>query len=125
MTLSGLRSYLFTHRHTTLLAALVTTLAVRPLVGDAGVGPLAFSFAMLALLLVALYTIQVDELVGEWTALLAERRRRSILGWTLAALATAERVSVIFSANPRLFLVGRSLGCCSSPSSPGASSEAC
>jgi hypothetical protein len=39
--------------------AIVTTIAVRPLVADAGNGLVVFSIAMLALMLVSLYTIQI------------------------------------------------------------------
>jgi hypothetical protein len=52
------------HRHTVLLAAIVAAFLVRPLIGDSGIGPPLFSLAMLVLLLLALYNIDVDELVG-------------------------------------------------------------
>jgi hypothetical protein len=100
------RSQLFPRRHTALLVAIVVAFAVRPLIGHAGVATLMFSIAFMAVLLLALYTIQVDELVGDRDLLLAERRRRSRVGWTLACLAIAERVLVLSVPSPRLWLVG-------------------
>jgi hypothetical protein len=103
---SDVRARLLPRRHTALLVVLVTAFAVRPLIGDAGVGPVLFSISILAVLLVALYTTQVDELVGERDALLVQRRRRSTIGWTLAVPAIAERVAMIFFPSLRLYLVG-------------------
>lgn len=101
-----LRRYFLPRRHTALLVAIVTAFAVRPLIGDAGVGPIVFSLAILLLLLVALYTIQVDELVGERDVLLVERKRRSVVGWVLAVPAIAERLGMIFAPSPQLYLLG-------------------
>lgn len=98
--------HFFPRRHTILLVALITSFAVRPLIGDAGAGPIVFSIAFLALMLVALYTIQVDELVGERAVLLAQRKRRSIIGWVLAAVGVAERLETIVSPTHRLYLIG-------------------
>jgi len=61
----SLSAYFRRRRHTALLIAIVVAFAIRPLIGDAGSDPIAFSLALLALMLVALYTIHVDELVGE------------------------------------------------------------
>jgi len=101
-----IRRYFLPRRHTALLVAIVTTLAVRPLLGDAGNGPVVFSIAMLALMLVSLYSIQIDELTGERKMLLAERRRRSIIGWGLAVPAIADRLIVIFAPSHSLYLAG-------------------
>jgi len=94
------------HRHSALLAAIIAAFAVRPLIGDIGAGSLVFGVVMVLLLLVALYNINVDELVGERGRLLAQSRRRRILGWTLAIAAGAERVTIIFVQGPMLNLVG-------------------
>lgn len=83
------------HRHTALLAVLAAAFGVRPLIGESPVSHLAFSIAMILMLMVAIYTIQVDELVGEREVLLAERRKISIAGWTLALLAIGERMFTI------------------------------
>jgi voltage-gated potassium channel len=101
-----LERYWVQRRHTALLVAIVVALVVRPVLGDAGVGPLVFSLALLVLLLVALLTIQVDELVGERDVLLAQRRRRAWVGWALAAPAIAERLAVLVLPSPRLYVVG-------------------
>ena len=93
-------------RHTALLIAIVAMFAVRPFFGDTGAGAIVFSLAILLVLLVALLTIQVDDLVGEREALLVQRRRRSFVGWALAVPAVAERLWLFFAPSPRLVLVG-------------------
>ena len=102
----ALRRHLSPRRHSALLAALVAAFAVRPLIGDTGAGIAVFGVALVLLLLVALYNINVDELVGERGRLLAQNRRRRILGWTLATAAGAERIAVIFVHSPSLDLAG-------------------
>src|SRR5262249_15819978 len=101
-----LRGHFVRRRHTTLLVAIVIVFAVRPLIGDVGTGPVLFSLALMALMLVALYSVQVDELVGEREALLVERRRRRIVGGVLAVLAIGERLGSMVVPSPRLYLVG-------------------
>jgi voltage-gated potassium channel len=98
--------YLLPRRHTVMLAAIVMTLAVRPLLGDAGNGLVVFSIAMLTLMRVSLYTIQIDELIDERKILQAKRRRRSIIGWGLAVPAIADRLVVIFAPSHSLYLAG-------------------
>jgi hypothetical protein len=97
---------LLARRHTALLLAIVAMFAVRPFLGDTGAAAIVFSLALLLVLLIALLTIQVDDLVGEREALLVQRRRRSFVGWALAVPAVAERLWVFFAPNPRLVLVG-------------------
>ncbi len=103
--LGTLRDRFLARRHTALLVAIVIAFAVRPLIGDAGISPFVFSIAFLILMLVALCTIQVDDLVGERSALLAQRRRRRIAGWALAVLAIAERLGTLFTPSPQLYLI--------------------
>ncbi len=93
-------------RHTVLLAAIIAAFFVRPFTGDSGAGPPLFSIAMMVLLLLALYNIDVDELVGERETLVAQRRTRSIIGWALGVPAVAERFAVAFSPSASLFLAG-------------------
>jgi hypothetical protein len=90
-----LRAALLRRRHTVLLAALVILFGVRPLFGQSGLASTAFSLALLLLMLAALFATQVDELVGERDALVAQHRRRRIIGWVLAVPAIAERVFVL------------------------------
>jgi hypothetical protein len=97
---------LFARRHTALLLAIVAMFAVRPFLGDTGAAAIGFSLAILLALLVALLTIQIDDLEGEREALLVQRRRRSFVGWALAVPAVAERLWVFFAPSPRLLLVG-------------------
>ncbi len=101
-----LRLRLTPRRHTVLLVAIVAAFLVRPLVGDSGAGAIMFSTAMLVLLLLALYNIDVDEMVGERETLLAQRRRRSIIAWTLGIPAIAERLIAIFAPSPSTYLAG-------------------
>jgi hypothetical protein len=91
-----LSRYYRERRHTALLIAIVVSFAIRPVIGDPGDAPIVFSLAMLALMLVALYTVHVDELIGEREALLARRRRQSIVGWTLATPAMPVTLSAHF-----------------------------
>jgi Ion channel len=104
----ALHRYVLPRRHTALLVAIVFAFSVRPLIGDVGAAPLVFSIALLLLLLVALYTIQVDELVGERNTLLVQKRRRGIVGWALAVPAVAERFAVAIVPSRQLFLAGTS-----------------
>jgi hypothetical protein len=93
-------------RHTALLAAIITVFAVRPLIGDTGFGPPVFSITLLLLLMVAVYNINVDELVGERKTLLAERRRRNIIVWALAVPAVLDRFAVVFAPSRSRYLAG-------------------
>ncbi len=100
----AVRSNFAPHRHTALLAAIIAAFAVRPLIGDVGAGPIIFSLALVLLLLVALYNINVDELVGEKGSLLAQSRRRRTVGWVLALAAIAGRVSLSSVRSPIAYL---------------------
>jgi len=66
----------------------------------------AFSIALLLLLLFALYVVEIDELVGERQALLAQTRRHTIIGWALALPAIVERVAIISVPSQALRLAG-------------------
>jgi voltage-gated potassium channel len=103
---AGFHDCVAPHRHSTLLVALVVAFAIRPLIGDTAAGSAVFSIALMLLLLVALYNINVDELVGERGRLLMQARRRLRLGWVLAAVAALERISVIFVHGNMFNLVG-------------------
>jgi len=105
-TFRALRDGFVRRRHTALLAAIVLAFAVRPLIGGGRVTSAVFSFAFLGLMCVALYTVRIDELVGERDRLLRERRRRSVVAFVLVAAAIAERVSAFLAPNPHVLLVG-------------------
>jgi voltage-gated potassium channel len=94
------------HRHTALLTALVAAFLVRPLVGDSPAGTILFSAALLVLLLLSLYDINVDELVGDRKILLAQRRRRNIIAWMLGVPAITERLLAIVAPSHSIYLVG-------------------
>src|SRR5215472_15637131 len=102
----GLRRWCSDHRHTALLIATIAAFAVRPLLGDFGIGPIIYSIAMLVLLIVALYVIQVDELVGEREKLLRQNRRRTMIGWILAVPTVVFRIVPLFIRRPWVFFVG-------------------
>ena len=93
-------------RHTVLLIAIVALFAVRPFLGDSGAGAIVFSLSMLLVLLIALLTIEIDDLIGERDVLLVQRRRRRFVGWALAVPAITERLWLFFAPSPRLILVG-------------------
>jgi ion channel len=101
-----LHTRLLPRRHTSLLVALVVTCAARPLIGDGGVATLVFSMALLSLLLIALYTVQVDELVGERELLVRQKRSRSRIGWVLAVPAAFERVLVMVAPSHWVYQLG-------------------
>jgi hypothetical protein len=101
---TGFRRHFAARRHSALLAAIVFAFAVRPLIGESGAGSAAFAVALLLLLLVALYNINVDELVGERGRLLIQSRRRRCIGWVLAAAAGLGRVFIIFVPTPTIDL---------------------
>jgi voltage-gated potassium channel len=101
-----LRRVLSERRHTALLIAIVVTFAVRPLFGESDSALIAFSFALMLVLLLAVYTTQVDELLGDRDVLLAQRRRRHILVWALAVPALLERIYEILTPSRQLYLAG-------------------
>ncbi len=80
--------------------------AVRPLIGDHGAAPVVFSALLLTLLLVAVYNVQLDELVGDREVRRVRRSRRSTVAWALLVLALGERVAVTVWPSPRLYLIG-------------------
>jgi len=80
-------------------------IAMRPLIGDVGDAPVLFSLALLTVMLIALFIVQVDERSGESADFGPGRARWPIVGWVLAALAVAERIAVFIVPSPQLLLV--------------------
>jgi len=103
---NAIHKYFGPHRHSALLLAIIAAFAVRPMIGDSADASLLFGIALVLLLVVALYNINVDELVGERGRLVAQTRRRRIIGWTLAIGAAAERIVVLFEHNRLVNLIG-------------------
>jgi len=97
---------LLPRRHTALLVAMVAMFATRPVIGDLRFGPIVFSIALIVLMMVSIYTIQVDELIGEREALVARKRRQSKIGWLLAIPAVADRLVVAFVPIPSVVRAG-------------------
>src|SRR5262245_7466394 len=106
LELAALRTRFRARRHSALLGAIVAAFAVRPLIGASAFGAFVLSFALLALLLIALLTIEVDDLVGDRDMLLAQKRRRRTIGAVLAVLAIADRVFTLLRPNQEWFLFG-------------------
>ncbi|HUI27575.1 MAG TPA: potassium channel family protein [Candidatus Kryptonia bacterium] len=104
------QEYLQTHvrprRHTVQLIAIITLLAMRPLVGDVGAAPIVFSIALVTVMLFSLYAIRVDDLVGDRAVLLAQRRRRSVVGWAFAVVGVAERLGTMVVPSSGLYALG-------------------
>ena len=105
----ALHRHLAPRRHTALLTAIVALFMIRPLIGDRAIASVVFSIVLLVTLLFALYAIQVDDLLGERETLLAQRKRRSIIGWALAVPAIVERLAIIFAPSPAVYLAGTTL----------------
>src|SRR5271163_3326417 len=102
----AIHDYIFPRRHSALLVAIVSAFAVRPLIGDFGPAPIVFSIALVALMLISLYIVQVDELVGDRERLVAQKKKRSRIGWALAIPALGERLAIAVSSSHAVVLVG-------------------
>jgi voltage-gated potassium channel len=103
---AALHQYFAPHRHSALLVAIIAAFAARPLIGDTGATSAIFGMALVVVLLIALYNINVDELLGERDRLIAQARRRRIVGWILAAAAASERIAIIFVHNKTFNVAG-------------------
>ena len=90
------------HRHTALLVAIVSMLGVRPLISGFGAGSVIYSVVGMLVLLIALFTIQVDELKGEREVLIRQRKKRGIIGLVLAAFAIVLRLATFVSPDHRM-----------------------
>jgi voltage-gated potassium channel len=93
---------LIPYRHTALLVALVSLLGVRPLISNTGAGNAMYGVVVILVLMVAVYTIQVDELVGDRELLLKQRKNRGLVGWVLALVTLGLRMTVMVSPNHQL-----------------------
>jgi hypothetical protein len=78
----------------------------RPLIGNVGFGLIVFSIAVMILMVLSLYTVQVDELTGEREALMARRRKQSKIVRLLAIPAIADRLAASLVSSPSLILAG-------------------
>lgn len=103
--MSNLRTILLRRRHTYFLGTLVGLFFVRPLIGEGDAATLLFSVTLVVVMLAALLTIQVDDLVGERRILLKQRRRRQWIGWSLALIGLSERVAVLLAPSASLVLL--------------------
>jgi voltage-gated potassium channel len=95
---------LIPYRHTALLVAIIALLGMRPLISGIGAGSALYSAMALLLLLLALYTIQVDELLDDRELLLKQRKKRGAVGWVLATVAIVLRLTEIASPSHLLAL---------------------
>jgi hypothetical protein len=95
-------NYLLPHRHTALLVAIIALLGVRPLISGTVDTTAIYSIMAMLLLVVALYTIQVDELLGDRDRLLKQRKKSALAGWTLGIVAGIVRLGDIVSPSHQL-----------------------
>jgi voltage-gated potassium channel len=96
---------LMRRRHTAMLCAILAFFAVRPLIGDGPTASVLFTAALLALMILALLAIQIDELVGEQDRLRAERRRNWIVGGILASVVIGLRLLIAYLPSANLTLL--------------------
>lgn len=61
----AIRRHFMPRRHSGLLVATIAVFAARPLLGNNYLTLISYSIAVMVVLVLGLYTIQVDELVGE------------------------------------------------------------
>jgi voltage-gated potassium channel len=92
-------------RHSALLIAIIAAFAVRPMIGDSGGAAALFGVALVLLLLIALYNINVDELASAGGRETLRVQRRQIIGWALAIAAGVGRLSATLVLNKTLNLV--------------------
>ena len=92
-------------RHTALLVAIVALLGVRALVSGTGAEASIYSILVMLVLMVAVYTIHVDELVGDRELLVKQRKKRGVLGWVLAIVAIVLRLGLFASPSHQLATV--------------------
>jgi amino acid transporter len=97
-------SRLTPHRHTALLIAILAMFGVRPLISGTGGGSALYSVIAILLFLLALFTIQVDELLGDRDLLLKQRKKSGALGWILATAAIVSRLGEITTPSHLLAL---------------------
>jgi hypothetical protein len=97
---------LLSRRHTAMLVALVSLFGVRPLFGDVGFAPILFSIALIILMLVSLYTVQLDESAGDRVTFAARKTKPTRVVWLLAIPAVAERIAVGSSRSPFIVISG-------------------
>ncbi len=92
------------HRHTALLVTIAALFLTRPLIGDVGVGPVAFSTCMVLVLSIGLYNVERDD--RGTTQRRRDRTTRRLVGAVLAALAIGERLVAFLAPSPGRYLIG-------------------
>jgi hypothetical protein len=103
---SLIEDHLVPYRHTALLVAIISLLGGRALVGGTGVGAAIYSILVMLVLMVAVYTIQVDELYGDQELLFRQRKKRGFIGWALAIVAIILHLSLFVSPSHTLAMAG-------------------
>jgi ion channel len=103
--LRSFRALYAPRRHTALLVVIIAFTAIYPLTGTGLGAKIVFGIATVILLVVALYAIQVDELLGKRAKLQAERQRRLVIGLSLAGSAAVERVVIIIWPTHELYMI--------------------
>ena len=101
-----IEDHLVPYRHTALLVAIISLLGGRASVGGTGVGAAIYSILVMLVLMVAVYTIQVDELYGDQELLVRQRKKRGFIGWALAIVAIVLHLSLFVSPSHTLAVAG-------------------
>jgi hypothetical protein len=101
-----IEDHLVPYRHTALLVAIISLLGGRASVGGTGVGAAIYSILVMLVLMVAVYTIQVDELYGDQELLVRQRTKRGFIGWALAIVAIVLHLSLFVSPSHTLAIAG-------------------
>lgn len=99
-------AFLERRRHSALLASVVAVFLARPMIGQGALAAIVVSLTLLLVLMAALLTIRIDDLVGERRVLQRQIARRRTVGWVLAALALGERLWVLLFPSPSAVLWG-------------------
>lgn len=89
-----------------MLGAIIATFGAPAFISYNRIATTGFSVALLLLLLLALYVVDIDDLIGKREALEARTKRHRIIGWALAIPAIAGRVAFAVLPVPGIYLVG-------------------
>lgn len=92
--------------HSALLVAIVAAFAARPMIGENQIAVVVFSLVVVLLLVIALYTTQLDELRGNPEEIRRSWSRRRHIAWILGSLAALERLIQFIHPTPGTQLIG-------------------
>lgn len=88
------------------MIAIIAAFGVRPLIGESDADGLIFGLVLMALLLLAVYNINLDDSLSEGGVPMLRVRTRRIIAWSLAAAAGVERIFLSWVHTHTLELFG-------------------